>query len=156
MNFFTVNGSPTCRTVHAVINHLGMDVQFCELYIFAGELNPPEFLAINPNGMVPVLEDGSLHLWESNAIMQYLAAIGPASDLYPSDHRIRADIHRWQNWEQAHFNRAVGTFVYENVLKALFKIGVPDQSRLDQAKKDFLSIRQHIGKTARWQGLHHG
>lgn len=137
MNFFTVNGSPNCRKVHAVINHLGIDVQFCELDIFAGELGTPEFLAINPNGMVPVLEDGSLHLWESNAIMQYLAAVGPATDLYTADHRVRADIHRWQNWEQAHFNRAIGTMVHENVLKALFKSGAPDQARVDQAKQDF-------------------
>lgn len=137
MNFYTVNGSPNCRKVHAVINQLGLDVQICELDFFAGELNTPEFQALNPNGMVPVLEDGSLRLWESNAIMQYLAAIGPANDLYPADHRIRADIHRWQNWEQAHYNRAVGTFVFENVLKTLMELGEPDQAKLDQAKQDF-------------------
>lgn len=82
MNFYTVNGSPNCRKVHAVINQLGVDAQICELDLLAGELNNPEFHALNPNGMVPVLEDGSLRLWESNAIMQYLAAIGPANSIY--------------------------------------------------------------------------
>ena len=146
MNFYTVNGSPNCRKVHAVINQLGTDVQICELDLLAGELNTPEFQALNPNGMVPVLEDGSLRLWESNAIMQYLAAIGPANSIYPADHRIRADIHRWQAWEQGHFNRAVGTFAYETVLKPVLKIGVPDQANLDAAKKDFYQYANVLEK----------
>ena len=146
MNFYTVNGSPNTRKVHAVINYLGLDINICELDIFAGDLATPEYLDMNPNGMVPLLEDGDFRLWESNAIMQYLAAMAPASDFYPEDPRSRADIHRWQNWEQAHFNRAIGTFLYEHVLKNLMNIGSPDQVKLDEAAENFTRFAAVLDK----------
>lgn len=57
MNLYYVVGSPNCRKVHAVINHLGLDVdmEYCDF--FNGELHAPQYLAINPNGMVPALRD---------------------------------------------------------------------------------------------------
>jgi len=137
MNFYTVNGSPNCRKVHALINYLQLDVQINELDIFAGELETPEFKALNPNGMVPVLEDGQFLLWESNAIMQYLAAMAPESSFYPTDPKLRADIHRWQYWEQNHFNRATGTILFENMLKCLFKMGEADAEKVAAATEDF-------------------
>ena len=137
MNFYTVNGSPNCRKAHAVINYLGLDVNIIELDMLAGDLEKPSFFEKNPNGMVPVLEDGDLTLWESNAISQYLASQAPASDLYPDDPAIRADIHRWQNWEECHFNRACGGFLFENVLKKIFNIGEPNQSVLEEAEQNF-------------------
>jgi len=137
MNFYTVNGSPNCRKVHAVINYLQPDVQINELDFFAGELNTPEFQALNPNGMVPVLEDGNFKLWESNAIMQYLAGIAGDTSFYPADPKQRADIHRWMSWEQAHFNRATGTLLFENMLKCLLKIGEPDENKTAEAVEDF-------------------
>jgi len=137
MNFYTVNGSPNTRKVHAVINYLGLDVNICELDIFAGELATPEYMDMNPNGMVPLLEDGDFRLSESNAIMQYLASMAGNTDFYPEDARSRADIQRWLSWEQSHFNRATGTFVYEYMLKNLFKLGEPDQDRLNEATENF-------------------
>ncbi len=137
MNFYTVNGSPNCRKVHAVINYLGLNANIIELDMLAGDLEKSEFYALNPNGMVPVLEDGDLKLWESNAITQYLASQAPASDLYPDDPAIRADIHRWQNWEECHFNRACGSYLFENVLKKIFNMGEPDQAALKEAEQNF-------------------
>ena len=137
MNFYTVNGSPNCRKVHAVINYLKLDIQINELNIFAGELATPEFNALNPNGMVPVLEDGNFLLWESNAIMQYIADHADNTDFYPTDPQQRADIHRWQFWEQNHFNRAAGTIVFENMLKCVLKIGEPDAEKVAAATEDF-------------------
>lgn len=138
MNFYTVNGSPNCRKVHAVINYLGLDTNIIALDLMNGDLEKPDFKAMNPNGMVPILEDGDLKLWESNAIAQYLASQVPDNSLYPADPKIRADIHRWQNWEECHFNRACGGYLFENVLKPLLKIGEPDPEILAEAEQNFM------------------
>jgi glutathione S-transferase len=73
--------------------------------------------------MVPVLVDGTFRLWESNAINQYLVEKAGGSSLFPRDPQIRADITRWQFWEQAHFNKAFGTLIFESVIKPKFGMG---------------------------------
>ena len=126
MNLYYVVGSPNCRKVHAVINHLELvvDMEYCDF--FNGELCTPRYLAINPNGMVPALRDGDLTLWESNAIMQYLADGVAGNGLLPNDRRARADVVRWQNWELAHFNKALGILSFETVAKPNFMNAEPD------------------------------
>jgi len=59
--------------------------------------NVPEFLALNPNAQVPVLVDDGFVLWESNAIMRYLAE-KTGSDLLPADRRERALVDQWLTW----------------------------------------------------------
>ena len=70
MKLYYLVGSPNCRRVHAVMNHLGIKVDIEYLDFFTGELKKPDYLGLNPNGMVPTLRDGDFVLWESNAIMQ--------------------------------------------------------------------------------------
>lgn len=118
MQLHVVVGSGNCRKVQATISSLGIDVDIEYLDFFAGDLSRPEYLALNPNGRVPTLTDGDFTLWESNAIMQYLADTIPANPLFPREPRIRADIVRWQCWELAHFNNAFATVAFETVLKA--------------------------------------
>lgn len=67
--------------------------------------NVAEFLALNPNGMVPVLVDGDFVLWESGAILRYLAEKF-ASDLWPSDARERALVDQWMTWQATELNPA--------------------------------------------------
>lgn len=104
----------------AVINHTGLAVNIHYLDLFEGDVTKPEHLALNPNAMVPVLEDGNLCLWESNAINQYLADISKDTGLFPLDPIVRADVARWQNWELAHFNQAFGLLALEAVAKPNF------------------------------------
>lgn len=137
MKFYTVNGSPNARKVHAVINHLNLDVEIKELDIFAGELDTPEFKSINPNGMVPAFEDGDLKLWESNAIIQYLASTAPPNELFPKDLVKQADINRWQCWELTHFNKAAGTIAFENIFKRMMGMGDPDQKVIEAGIEQF-------------------
>jgi glutathione S-transferase len=69
-----------------------------------GRLDEPEFLALNPNGKVPTLVDGNFVLWESNAILRYLAMeYGPSSFLYPAEPKVRALIERWLDWSMGTF-----------------------------------------------------
>lgn len=63
----------------------------------------PEFLALNPNGQVPVIIDEGFVLWESNAIMRYLAE-KTGSDLLPSDLRERALVDQWLTWMASDLN----------------------------------------------------
>ncbi|WP_144640211.1 glutathione S-transferase family protein [Bordetella genomosp. 13] len=67
-----------------------------------GRNNEPEYLAMNPNGRVPTLEDGDFVLWESNAILRYLALqYGQDSGLYPQGARARGSMERWLDWTLA-------------------------------------------------------
>lgn len=117
MKLYNVVGSPNCRKVLAVAAQLGIKLDIEYLDFFAGDLRKPEYLALNPNAMVPVLQDGDFVLWESNAIMQYLADTVPGNSLFPRDPQLRADVVRWLCWELAHFNKALGILAYETVLK---------------------------------------
>ena len=66
----------------------------------------PEFLALNPNAMVPVIQDGSFVLWESNTICRYLAAQNGRSDLLPTDTKNRARVEQWMDWQATELNNA--------------------------------------------------
>jgi glutathione S-transferase len=59
----------------------------------------PEYLALNPNGVVPTLDDDGFILWESNAIVRYLAAKYDPDGLVPIDPAGRADAERWMDWQ---------------------------------------------------------
>jgi glutathione S-transferase len=72
-----------------------------------GVVKTPEYLQLNPNAMVPTLQDGELVLWESTVIVRYLCArYAPA--LYPQDLAQRFDAERWMDWQQTTLNPAGG------------------------------------------------
>lgn len=66
--------------------------------------NTPQFLAMNPNGLVPVIEDESGVLWESNTICRYLAAKHGRTDLLPAGPRERAGVEQWMDWQATDLN----------------------------------------------------
>lgn len=66
----------------------------------------PEFLALNPNAMVPVLVDGGFVLWESNTICRYLAARERRDDLLPQAPAARARVEQWMDWQATELNSA--------------------------------------------------
>lgn len=68
----------------------------------------PEYLAMNPNGLIPLLRDGDLVLWESNAIVRYLCARYDHGGLWPEDAGARALGDRWTDWQLTVFNPAFG------------------------------------------------
>ena len=63
-----------------------------------GVVNTPEFRRLNPNGLVPTIDDEGFVLWESNAILRYLAAKHAAGTLWPTDVAQRALADRWMDW----------------------------------------------------------
>lgn len=66
----------------------------------------PEFLARNPNAMVPVIVDGDAVLWESNTICRYLAGKHERDDLLPRDVLARARVEQWMDWQAGDLNNA--------------------------------------------------
>ena len=68
--------------------------------------NTPEFLALNPNAMVPVIVDGDAVLWESNTICRYLAGKHGREDLLPRDPLARARVEQWMDWQGGDLNNS--------------------------------------------------
>ncbi|MBX8510010.1 glutathione S-transferase [Pseudomonas cichorii] len=66
----------------------------------------PEFMALNPNVMVPVILEDDFVLWESNTIIRYLAAAHPDEGFYPSHPRARACIDQWIDWQATDLNKS--------------------------------------------------
>ncbi|MEG0556863.1 MAG: glutathione S-transferase [Comamonas sp.] len=65
-----------------------------------------EFLALNPNAMVPVIQDGDFVLWESNSILRYLANCYHGAGLYPAEAKARARVDQWMDWQASDLNRS--------------------------------------------------
>jgi len=66
-----------------------------------GVVRTPEFLALNPNGLVPTIDDDGFIVWESNAIVRYLAAKHAPGTLWPEDPSARARADRWMDWSNS-------------------------------------------------------
>jgi glutathione S-transferase len=64
-----------------------------------GKNKEPAYLAMNPNGLVPTLQEDDFLLWESNAIVRYLAGTHGAGTLEPADRRTRARANQWMDWQ---------------------------------------------------------
>jgi glutathione S-transferase len=136
MKLYYHPASPNGRRAILTLRQLGVEAEEIVVDFARGDLTTPEYTKLNPNQKIPTLVDGDFVLWESNAIMQYLAAKKPESGLLPRDERGRADVLRWQCWNMNHFAPTVGTFNWENLLKRVFNAGEPDAAKLAQAEKE--------------------
>ena len=83
---------------------LGLDFQRTEAGGLFGLVKTPEYMQMNPNSLVPVIEDDDYVLWESNVIVRYLAAKYASGQMYPIDLRERFDAERWMDWQQTTLN----------------------------------------------------
>jgi glutathione S-transferase len=131
MKLYTNLFSPNARKVHAVANELGIELETQTVDLRGGEQRTPEYLALNPNGKVPTLVDGDTVLWESNAIVCYLAGKGD-TDLWPKSAK-RYDILRWMFWESNHLSNALNRLFFQK----FFSGDNPDQALIERATKDF-------------------
>jgi glutathione S-transferase len=127
--------SPRCRRVLACAHHLGVDLE-----IKHARPQTPEVLKVNPNGKIPVLQDGDFSLYESDAILMYLADKKGDTPLYPKNSQQRALVNQWLFWTIAHFDPAVGPFLWENVFKAKLMGQGPDAEALEKAAGGFMPV----------------
>ncbi len=77
---------------------LGLKYERIDAGLQFGVNKTPEYLKMNPTGLVPTIEDDGFVLWESHSIVRYLCAKHAAGTLWPTDLRARADAERWMDW----------------------------------------------------------
>ena len=93
------NTSVNVQKVMLAVGELGLPHERIDVGGPFGKNNEPAYLAMNPNGLVPTLEEDGFVLWESNAIVRYLAAKYGAGTLEPADLRLRARASSWMDWQ---------------------------------------------------------
>jgi glutathione S-transferase len=99
-----------------------------------GRLDEPQFRALNPHGLVPVLEDGDTAVWESHAILRYVAASHGAGRFWPSDAASRSQIDAWMDWSQ--------TTLQPDFLNGVFW----RYFRTPEARRDWAAIEKSLGR----------
>ena len=114
--------------------YLNAPVELVVVDLQKGEQNQPKLVKLNPNHRVPVLEDDDFVLWESHAIMQYLADKTPGQTIYPAGIRARADVNRWLFWCGQHLTPAVGILNWEHFIKGMIGLGDPDSAEVERGE----------------------
>lgn len=108
----------------------------------------PRFRALNPVGMVPVIDDAGVVIWESNVIVRYLAASRGRTDLAPADPVARAHIEQWMDWQASDFNNS-----WRVAFQALVRRNpaFADTSAIEASSKQFSTmvgiIDEQLGRT---------
>src|SRR5690349_17651180 len=140
MKLYQFPFSPNCQKVVALAYEVGVPLEMTVIDLFKGRARTPELLAKNPNGKLPILEDGDFVLWESNAMLGYIAAKADRTDLAPSAPRERADVERWLSWQSAHFGPAIRKVAFERIVKKLGGLGAPDEALVRQGIDEFAVV----------------
>ncbi len=110
--------SPYARKVRLLAAELEIPIEKIPLDFQKGDPQKPKYLALNPNGKVPTIDDDGFVLWESIAILKYLA--GKKGRLVPKDARGQAQADQWMIWWANQPEPAIELLIYEHILKPFF------------------------------------
>jgi glutathione S-transferase len=108
-------GRATSSNVQKVLwccGELGIPFERADIGGPFGGNQDPKYLALNPNGLVPTVQDGELVLWESNTICRYLAATHRGERLYPLAPADRALVERWMDWQLSTLGAPMGALLF--------------------------------------------
>ncbi len=128
----TLNPQKAC----AVAKYLNSPIDFVRVDLSKGEHTQPAHLKRNPNGKVPVLEHEDGFVWESLAIMAWLAQRAE-STLWPTASAEQVELLRWVSWDATFFTPRAGAFYFEHYIKQLFGMGTPDEGKLAAVTPQF-------------------
>ena len=138
MRLFIFPPSARVLAIVALKDYLNIECQIVPVDLSKGDQRTPEYAERNPNQKIPMLEDNDFVLWESNAILFYLANHKPQSGLWPSGLKRQADVLRWLAWENAHWDAEfVGMVAYETASKIVPGLGSPDPSFVARGQQNF-------------------
>jgi glutathione S-transferase len=151
IKLYDAQRSPHARKVRLLAAELGIALDRIALDFQKGELRSPEYLAKNPNGRIPTLEDNGFVLWESAAILKYLAAKRPERGFAPADPAEQAQIDQWLFWWTADPEAAFSRLIWERRVKPFLGKGGNDPNIIADAQASldrFLPVldRQLAGK----------
>lgn len=107
----TLYGNPyskNARKVHFALEEIGATYEYKTVDLASGAQKAPEFMRLNPNGRVPVIDDNGFVLWESNAILWYVADQHGRGKLVPTDNQQRAHVDQWMWWQYSDLALACG------------------------------------------------
>lgn len=120
-----------------------------------GVTKTPEYLAMNPNALVPTIEDEGFVLWESNTILRYLASQYQHYDWYSQDLRQRAEIEKWMDWANSSLGAAITPLIWQ-----LFRTSPESRdpklllSSANQSTQMINTLEAHFAKNSYAAGLH--
>ncbi|HEY7841725.1 MAG TPA: glutathione S-transferase family protein [Gammaproteobacteria bacterium] len=137
MKLYTFPASPNSLRVTAVAYQAGIPLEIVRVDLTKGEHMSPDFIRLNPNHKIPTLADGEFVLWESGAIMHYLAELKPRSKLVPKDRHERMRMHQWMYWNGTNFQPQAQILIWERFVKGLFNLGAPDQDQIRKGEEGF-------------------
>lgn len=134
-------GKPSSINVRKVLwtcAELGLDPEIEPWGSGHRDTQAPEFLALNPNAMVPVIVDDGFVLWESNTICRYLAASRGVTSLLPAGARERAGVEQWMDWQATELNPA-WRYAFMSLVR-----GSPQHQDADQLAAGVASWNRHM------------
>lgn len=151
MRLYHHPASSSSRRVMLAAIHMGTPLELTEVSLMSPE-DRRRLEKLNPNSKLPVLQDGEFTLWESCAIMQYLADRTYGQTLYPDNILLRADINRWMLWTCQHFAPTLGIIVYERIWKGLTGKGGAEAAQVARAERQIAQfaavLDQHLADRA--------
>lgn len=122
--------SSPANKVRFTSNFLGLKYDYIRINLRAGEHQTMEFLKLHPAGKIPVIDDDGFVLFESNAIIRYLAEKN-RSPLYPKDLKEKALVDQWIEFGSHHVGLAMSKVVYNRLFAPMRKVPVDEQSLKD-------------------------
>ena len=118
----------------------GKDFERIDAGLQFGVNNTPDFLKLNPNGLVPTLQDGDVVLWESNTIMRYLAHQHDQTKRFAADVKTQYESEKWMDWQ-------LGT------MWPALRIAFLGLTRTPEAERNYEAILKGYQETNRLLGL---
>jgi glutathione S-transferase len=133
MKLYDGQRSPNARKVRLLAAELGTPLELVAMDFRKGDFRKPDFLALSPSGKIPVLDDDGFVIFESAAILKYLAKKRPDAGLVPLDPKGLARLDQWMFWWAAHVEPALLALVREKLVKPFLGQGDADATLVADA-----------------------
>jgi len=133
LTIFGFDFSSPSNKVRFAANAMGIPYEYKQVNLLAGEQKTPEFLKLNPVGRVPAIDDNGFKVFESAAIIKYLADKNN-SPLYPKDLQKRTIVDQWIDFANIHVSAALARVTFNRVMYKMLNVEKDERSLADGIK----------------------